>query len=91
MYNVTIHGDCRIGDTSGYSFVFDFQEERLGYTWVVAGMKIRETMTWQEIPDGSVVNVEMRVWTLEKGTITNVPGKMIKLPNGEKSYLELIG
>ena len=92
MFNVTVHGNCRTSDDgSGYSFMFDFQEQRIGMTWVVAGAKIRETMTWNELPAGSVVNVEMRVWTLEKGTIANVPGKMIKLPNGEKAYLELIG
>lgn len=89
MYNVTVTGNVNIGPTSNYSFTFDFQEERLGMTWVVAGMKIRETFTWGEIPVGSVAEVEMHVWTLEGGTIARVPGKMEKLPNGEKSYLEL--
>lgn len=89
MYNVTVNGYCQIGPTSSYSFVCDFMEERMGYTWVVAGTKIRESLMWSEIPEGSVVEVEMTVWTLEAGTIARVPGKMTKLPNNEKAYLEL--
>lgn len=89
MFNVTVTGNCQIGPTSGYSFTFDFTEERIGMTWVVAGMKIRDSYTWNNIPDGSTVVVELHVWTLEKGTIARVPGKMTKLPNNEKTYLEL--
>lgn len=89
MYNVTVNACHRFGPTSSYSFVCDFVEERLGYTWVVAGAKIRESLMWREIPDGALVEVEMHVWTLEAGTIARVPGKMTKLPNNEKAYLEL--
>ena len=90
MFAVDVAITHRISDTSNYSYTACMDIERLGMVTVEAAIKVRKSALYAELPVGTVMSGTIYVMSKPNlARIAELPFTMVRLPDGERSYIEL--